>query len=74
MKALNDEGRLQRTPSVYSMCMTVCIFKNFSLVLAVLGLRCCAGFSLAAVSRGSSPVGAPRPLTALTSLVEAHQL
>ena len=28
MKALNDEGRLQRTPSVYSMCMTVCIFKK----------------------------------------------
>ena len=35
--------------------LTVSLLKNISLFLAVLGLRCCVGFSLVAVSEGCSP-------------------
>ena len=45
-----------------------------NLLLVVLGLRCCTGFSLAAVSRGCSPVAMPGLLIAAASLVAEHKL
>ena len=46
---------------------------NFSyLFLAVLGLRCCAGFSLLAMSRGYSPIVEHRFLIEVASLVAGH--
>ena len=39
------------------------------LFLAVLGLHCCVGFSLAVVSGGSSPVVVQGLLIAVTSLI-----
>ena len=49
-------------------------FCNFIyLFLAVLDLRCCAGFSLAAASKAYSPVVVCGLLIAVTSLVE-HRL
>ena len=44
------------------------------LFLAVLGLCCCAAFSLAAVGRGFSLVVVRRFLLVLTSLIEEHRL
>ena len=44
------------------------------LFLAVLGLHCCMGFSLVAVSRGYSVVAMHRLLTVLASLVSEHRL
>ena len=44
------------------------------LVLAVLGLHCCVGFSLVAVSRGYSVVAECELLIEVTSLVAEHQL
>ena len=50
--------------------MFVCLFYNFAwLFLAVLGLRCCVGFPLVAVSGGCSPVVVHGLLTAVASLV-----
>ena len=49
------------------------VFGNFThlfLFLAVLGLRCCAGFSLVAASRGSSLVVVLRLLIEAAPLVE----
>ena len=50
------------------------IFKNFSLFLTVLGLRCCVGFSVVGVSRGYSLVGVCRLLIAVASLVVEPRL
>ena len=48
---------------------------NFTyLFLAVLGLRCCTGFSLLAASRGSSLVVAQGLLIVVASLVVEHRL
>ena len=44
------------------------------LFLAVLGLRCCEGFSLFVVSRSYSPVAAHGLLIAVASLVAEHRL
>jgi len=54
----------------------VLFFYNFIdlFILAVLGLRCCVGFSLAAGSRGYSLVPMDRLLTAVASLVVEHRL
>ena len=41
-------------------------------VLAVLGLHCCAGFFLVAVSGGYSPVAVHRLLIAVAFLVAGH--
>ena len=52
-------------------------FKNnfiFYLFLAVLGLHCCAGFSLVAASRGYSLVTAHKLLIVVASLVVEHGL
>ena len=45
----------------------VTLFKNIYLVLAVLGLCCCEGFSLVVESRGYSLVVVARLLTAVSS-------
>ena len=42
--------------------------------LAVLGAHCCAGFALAALSRGSSPLVLCRLLIAVASLVAERRL
>ena len=44
------------------------------LVLAVLGLHCCVGFSLVAVSRGNSLVAIHGLLTVVAFLVAEHRL
>ena len=44
------------------------------LVLAVLGLHCCMGFSLVAVSRGNSLVAIHGLLTVVAFLVAEHRL
>ena len=50
--------------------MFVCFFNNFIyLLLTVLGLPCCAGFLLVAVSGGCSLVEVHRLLIAIASLV-----
>ena len=49
-------------------------FKFLYLMLAVLGLRCCSGFSLGAESRGYPLAVVHRLLTALASLVVDHGL
>ena len=41
--------------------------------MAVLGLRCCVGFSLVVASRSYSSVGACGLLTAAASLVEGYR-
>ena len=46
----------------------------FILFLAVLGLHCCAGFSLAAVSEGYSLAAVHRLLIAVAPLVAKHSL
>ena len=51
------------------VCVCVCIKFIFNVFLAVLGLCCCLGFSLAVVSRGYSPAAACRLLIAVASLV-----
>ena len=43
------------------------------LFLALLGLRCCAGFSLVAASRGSSPGAVHGLLIVVDSLVAEHR-
>ena len=51
------------------------VFKTFFILfLAVLGLRCCAGFSLVAASRGHSPVAVRGLLIVVASLVAEHEL
>ena len=51
------------------------VFKTFFILfLAVLGLRCCAGFSLVAASRGHSPVAVRGLLIVVASLVVKHRL
>ena len=51
------------------------LFNNFIyLFLAVLGLCCCAGFFLVAVSGDYTPVVVSRLLTAVASLVAEHIL
>ena len=50
-------------------------FKNFTyLFLAVLGLRCCVGFSLVAVSASYSLVVVHGLLIAVASLLVEHRL
>ena len=44
------------------------------LFLAVLGLRCCIGFSPVAVSGGYSPLVVHGPLNVVASLVAEHRL
>ena len=52
-----------------SLGMALAFLKFIHLFLAVLGLRCCAGFSLVAERRGCSPAAAQELLTAVASLV-----
>lgn len=48
---------------------------NFiNLLLAVLGIHCCVGFFLVALSRGSSPVVLCRLLIVMASPVAEHRL
>ena len=54
------------------MVIYVFFFKN-RLFLAVLGLRCCTGFSLVAVRRGYSLVAMHRLLIVVASLVVEHK-
>ena len=42
--------------------------------MAVLGLRCCMGFSLAAASRGCSLVAVHKPLISTAPVVAEHRL
>ena len=44
------------------------------LLMTVLGLHCCTGFTLVAASRGYSLVAVCRLLSAMTSLVTEHGL
>ena len=46
----------------------------YLLFLAVLGLGCCVGFSLVAVSRGYSPIVEHGLLIVVASLVAEHRL
>ena len=48
--------------------------KKFYLFIAVLGLRCCLGFSLGAAGGGYSLVVVHRLLTEVASLVAEHGL
>ena len=51
----------------------ILLFKNYlfvDVILAVLGLHCCAGFSLVEASRGYSLAAVHGLPTAVTSLVE----
>ena len=52
----------------------ICFFNNSVLILAVLGLCCCAGFSPAAASGGYSLVEVRGLLTAVSSLAVEHGL
>ena len=52
----------------------VCLLIYLFLFLAVLGLRCCAGFSLAVVSGACSRIVVHRLLIAVPSLVGEHRL
>ena len=52
----------------------VFFFLNFYLFLAVLGLRCCEGFSLVVVKGGSSLVAVHWLLIAVVSLIAQHGL
>ena len=49
-------------------------FKICFLFMAALGLPCCAGFSLVAVSGGCSLIAGHRLLLAVASLVAGHRL
>ena len=54
-----------------------CFFKIlfiFNLIFFVLGLHCCAGFSLVVASGGYSPVANHRLLTVVASLDAEHGL
>ena len=53
---------------LYYFFLESCLFS------VVLGLRCCSGFSLVAVSRGYSLVAMLRLLTAIASLVAELRL
>ena len=50
------------------------IILSIYLFLAVLGLSCCMGLSLAAVSRGYSLVALHRLLTVVASVISEHRL
>ena len=63
---------LSRTSRVTLKCFYVIIF--ICLLLAVLGLHCCTGFSLVAASRGYSLVAVRGLLIAAASLVVEHGL
>ena len=52
----------------------VCLLIYLFLFLAVLGLRCCAGFSLAVASGACSRIVVHRLLIAVPSLVGEHRL
>ena len=63
------------------MCIFLKMYHEFSflkmciyLFLAVLGLRCCTGFSLVAVSGGYSLVAVLELLIAMASLAVGHGL
>ena len=53
--------------------LALCLSEIIYLFLVVLGLRCCAGFSLLVESRGYSSA-VPRLLVAVTSLVVEPRL
>ena len=57
-----------------SQISVVYVYNFIYLFLAVLGLRCCTGSSLAAVSGGYSPVVVSRLLIAVASLVGEPRL
>ena len=52
----------------------VCLYNFIYLFLAVLGLRCCGGFSLVAASASYSLVAVCRLLIVVASLVAEHRL
>ena len=59
---------------VCCVCIRVFLFLLVSIYLrvAVLGLRCCAGFSLVVASRGYSRIAVHGLLIAVASLVAEH--
>ena len=59
--------------SVTVLPLTVSSFLLYFLSLAVLGLRCCSGFSLVVVSRSYSLVAVQGLLISMASLVAAHE-
>ena len=50
------------------------VFQDFSIFVAVLGLRCGVGFPLVSVTRGSPPVAVRGHLIAVVSLIVEHRL
>ena len=65
------------TIMVLEMVIVMVFFKNnlkTLFILAMLGLRCCAGFPLVVVSRGYSLVAELGLLIAVASLVAGHGL
>ena len=68
-------GRILTTGSPgKSLYQLVFFIYNFYLFLAVLGLCCCVGFSLIAMSRGYCPVVVRGLLIAVASPVAQHGL
>ena len=68
-------GRILTTGSPgKSLYQLVFFIYNFNLFLAVLGLCCCVGFSLIAMSRGYCPVVVRGLLIAVASPVAQHGL
>ena len=56
-------------------CIYTCIYVNIYMrVLAVLGLGCYSGFSVAVASRGYSPVAVQTLLTVVASLISEFRL
>ena len=65
-------GGAQLSPPQYGMCIFKNNFRYF--FLAVLGLPCCAGFSLTVASGGQSLAAVRRFLIVVASLVVEHGL
>ena len=71
-----EAAGVQRSCQSYSSCYLQCLGRCLaqcvfiSIFLAVLGLHCCAGFSLVEASRGYSRAAVHGLPTAVTSLVE----
>ena len=59
--------------SLLYICTPSFLFKKFYF-LTLLGLRCCAGLSLAVISRGLSLVAVHRLLISVAPLAEQHGL
>lgn len=60
--------------NTFNICSALFYIRQSFFFPAMLGLRCCTGFSLIAASGGYSVVAVRRLLIAEVSLVAAHRL